>query len=271
MSEPEILAWDRQEDEPEKAYGYFVLYRDLGRTRTVAKVATEVNKSRDYLHKLATRWKWVQRAQAWDREEDRLYVEGLAEQRRDMAKRHARIAGALQAKLVARLQSLDASKLSPADIARWLEVATRVERLALLCPGGIGRQRVGPIVMALLLKPFGAWGQRAAMRFVLGPGVPREAGEFMDYISLVYRYFRPRLEPLPVFGDDALRRLTMPVLATVGDRDRMLDSHGTRRRLLHAVPHATVDMLPGAGHMIIGRSLPILGFLRQPEGTRPNV
>jgi hypothetical protein len=134
VSEPEILAWDRQEDEPEKAYGYFVLYRDLGRTRTVAKVATEVNKSRDYLHKLATRWKWVQRAQAWDREEDRLYVEGLAEQRRDMAKRHARIAGALQAKLVARLQSLDASKLSPADIARWLEVATRVERLALGLP-----------------------------------------------------------------------------------------------------------------------------------------
>ena len=172
---------------------------------------------------------------------------------------------------------LERAALVGASLGGWFAVdfATRhperVERLALLCPGGIGRQRVGPIVMALLLKPFGAWGQRAAMRFVLGPGVPREAGEFMDYISLVYRYFRPRLEPLPVFGDDALRRLTMPVLATVGDRDRMLDSHGTRRRLLHAVPHATVDMLPGAGHMIIGRSLPILGFLRQPEGTRPNV
>ncbi|MDG4796894.1 hypothetical protein [Micromonospora sp. WMMD1082] len=134
MSEPEILAWDRQHREPEKAYGYFVLYRDLGRTRTVAKVATEVDKSRDYLHKLATSWKWVQRAQAWDREEDRLYVEGLAEQRRDMAKRHARIASALQGKLVARLQSLKPEQLSVADIARWLEVATRVERLALGLP-----------------------------------------------------------------------------------------------------------------------------------------
>ncbi|SCG15488.1 hypothetical protein GA0070610_1721 [Micromonospora echinofusca] len=134
MSEPEILPWDRQHSEPERAYGYFVLYRDLGRTRTVAKVATEVNKSRDYLHKLATRWKWVQRAQSWDREEDRLYVEGLAEQRRDMARRHARIASALQGKIVTRLQNLDASKLSPGDIARWLEVATRVERLALGLP-----------------------------------------------------------------------------------------------------------------------------------------
>ncbi|TDB79607.1 hypothetical protein [Micromonospora sp. KC721] len=134
MSEPAILPWDRQTREPETAYGYFALYRDLGRTRTVAKVATEVNKSRDYLHNLATRWKWVQRAQAWDREEDRLYIEGLAEQRRDMARRHARIASALQSKLVTRLQNLDASKLSPADIARWLEVTTRVERLALGLP-----------------------------------------------------------------------------------------------------------------------------------------
>jgi hypothetical protein len=82
MSEPEILPWDRQHREPEKAYGYFALDRDLGRTRTVAKVAEQVHKSRDYLHKLATTWKWVQRAQAWDREEDRLYAESLAEQRR---------------------------------------------------------------------------------------------------------------------------------------------------------------------------------------------
>ncbi|MFU8873186.1 hypothetical protein [Micromonospora sp. SL4-19] len=134
MSEPEVLPWDRQRGEPEKAYGYFTLYRNLGRTRTVAKVAEQVHKSRDYLHKLATRWKWVQRAQAWDREEDRLYAEGLAEQRRDMARRHARVASALQAKLVARLQTLDASKLTPGDVARWLEVSTRVERLALGLP-----------------------------------------------------------------------------------------------------------------------------------------
>lgn len=134
MTEQAVLPWDRQDDEPEKAYSYFALYRDLGRTRTVAKAAAEVHKSRDYLHKLASTWRWVQRAQAWDREQDRLYSEGLAERRRDMAERHARIASALQAKIVARLQSLDPAKLTPNDIARWLEVATRVERLALGLP-----------------------------------------------------------------------------------------------------------------------------------------
>lgn len=134
MTEQAVLPWDRQDDEPEKAYSYFALYRDLGRTRTVAKAAAEVHKSRDYLHKLASTWRWVQRAQAWDREQDRLYSEGLAERRRDMAERHARIASALQAKIVARLQSFDPAALTPNDIARWLEVATRVERLALGLP-----------------------------------------------------------------------------------------------------------------------------------------
>lgn len=134
MSEPVVLPWDRQPQEPENAYAYFAVYRDMGRTRTVAKVADEVNKSRDYTHKIAAGWRWVQRSQAFDREQDRMYGEALAERRREMAERHARLASALQSKVVARLQSLDAATLTPADIARWLEVTTRLERLALGLP-----------------------------------------------------------------------------------------------------------------------------------------
>ncbi|MFI5495578.1 hypothetical protein [Actinoplanes sp. NPDC051859] len=134
MSETAVLPWDRQKQEPGPSYAYFTIYRDLGRTRTVARVADEVNKSRDYLHKIAAAWRWVQRAQAWDREQDRVYGEALTERRREMAERHARLASALQSKVVTRLQSLDASKLTPADIARWLEVTTRLERLALGLP-----------------------------------------------------------------------------------------------------------------------------------------
>lgn len=134
MDEPALLPWDRQSNEPGRVYSYFGIYRDMGRTRTVAKVATEVHKSRDYLHKVATTWRWVHRARAFDTEQDRQYGELLGERRKDMAERHARIAAALQGKIVTRLQSLDAQKLTPGDLARWLEVATRVERLALGLP-----------------------------------------------------------------------------------------------------------------------------------------
>lgn len=71
-----------------------------------------------------------------------------------------------------------------------------------------------------------------------------------------------RMQAVPRLGDDALARLTMPVLAIVGGRDAMLDSHETRRRLAHAVPGATVRLPPDAGHLVPGQTAAVLEFLR---------
>lgn len=73
---------------------------------------------------------------------------------------------------------LKRAALVGASLGGWfaLDFATRhperVERPALICPGGIGRQKAGAVLLALLLRPFGTWGQRASMRFALGPGLP---------------------------------------------------------------------------------------------------
>src|SRR5262249_30713992 len=133
--------------------------------------------------------------------------------------------------------------LAGTSLGGWLAVdyATRrpdrVDRMALMCPGGIGRQKTGFLFVALLLLPFGKRGRRAVMRHVLG--IPASAlahadaarQAFADYVALIDRSFRPRKERLPVFGDDALRRLAMPVLVIAGGRDVMLDSYGTSRRM----------------------------------------
>jgi pimeloyl-ACP methyl ester carboxylesterase len=85
---------------------------------------------------------------------------------------------------------------------------------------------------------------------------------FLDYLTVIHRHFRPRTQRLPVFSDDRLGTLTMPVLVIVGDRDAMLDSHDTVRRLDHAVPHSVTTLLPGVGHSIVGQAVPVLGFLK---------
>jgi pimeloyl-ACP methyl ester carboxylesterase len=141
----------------------------------------------------------------------------------------------------------------------------RVDRVALLCPGGIGRQKWGVLIAALLLKPFGPCGLRTTMRLASGGAPPvatPHAQEFADYLMLIHTHFRPRRERLPTFDDDALGRLGMPVLVIIGGRDRMLDSFGTRRRLELAMPHATVRLLPEAGHVLLGQSGVVLDFLR---------
>ncbi|GAA1103895.1 alpha/beta fold hydrolase [Nocardiopsis metallicus] len=137
----------------------------------------------------------------------------------------------------------------------------RVTRLALGCPAGVGPQRQWPILGAWLLMLFGRRGRERSVRFLLGLGRTGDKA-VVDAITEVFAQFRPRTETLPVFSDDALRGLGLPVQVTVGERDRMFDSARTARRFAECVPHARVRVLPGVGHGITGQTEPVLEFLR---------
>jgi hypothetical protein len=51
------------------------------------------------------------------------------------------------------------------------------------------------------------------------------------------------------------------MLAVVGARDRMLDTRATAKRLRSLVATATVTVLPEAGHLIAGYTIPVREFL----------
>ena len=136
----------------------------------------------------------------------------------------------------------------------------RVERLALLCPAGIGRQTIGRLAPAFFLSLLGARGRRRSAELITGLDA-REHGAVLDEIGRSFRGFRPRTERFPVFDDDRLRRLTMPVLAVVGARDRVFDSAGTARRLTGLTPRARAEVLPAAGHALLGQVPRVAEFL----------
>ncbi|QUH02926.1 alpha/beta fold hydrolase [Saccharopolyspora erythraea] len=141
----------------------------------------------------------------------------------------------------------------------------RVRRLALSCPLGLGRSRKGFLIEALLLSAFGRRGQRRAVARTLGPGLstmdPAAAEAFVEQVRLVSKHYRYRSSALPVFGDEALRRLRMPVHVLFGRLDVMVDAVESKRRLEAAAPHATVRLLPGIGHFIPDHSEVELEFL----------
>jgi pimeloyl-ACP methyl ester carboxylesterase len=141
----------------------------------------------------------------------------------------------------------------------------RVTRLALMAPGGVGRQKWSVLITAILLRPFGRRGRSILLRRALG--VPAgytvaspQAAALGAFTLLVHGQFRPRLDRLPLFSTQALAALDAPMLTIVGGRDAMVDSHQTKQRLEQA--GKIVRLLPDAGHLLPGQTQPILDFLR---------
>ena len=167
---------------------------------------------------------------------------------------------------------VDRASMVGVSLGGWLalDYATRrperVERVAAMCPGGIGRQRVGIVLATLVLRMCGSWGKRKLRERILGrapanPSPPVKA--FMDFVALMHQHFRPRMVKLPVFSDEALRGLNMPVLAIVGARDVLLDSAETKRRLERHAPKSEVVYLPEAGHVVPDHTGKIVAFLTE--------
>jgi pimeloyl-ACP methyl ester carboxylesterase len=138
-----------------------------------------------------------------------------------------------------------------------------VERLVLLCPAGIGRQK-NFLLIALPLMLLGPWGVRRVREMVFGrmrgepPPAVRPLIELMRQIG---RNIRPRIVRIPRLSDAELARLKAPMLVIVGGRDLLIDSEDTRRRLTKWAPHAEVVFVPEARHLIPGQTARILEFL----------
>jgi pimeloyl-ACP methyl ester carboxylesterase len=98
------------------------------------------------------------------------------------------------------LKGLSVSRASMvgASLGGWLalDYATRrpevVEKIAVLCPGGVGRQKVAVLFKLLFLQMLGKSGKRRAAELVLGrpPANPSPAIKaFGDFLTLIAQTF----------------------------------------------------------------------------------
>lgn len=129
--DPNTDPWERQPIESARNHGFFMLYRDFGRIRTVRQVAEVSNLSYAAMARLARCNKWVERAGLWDAEQDRIMNIRLYDAREEMAKRHAKIAGMMLEKGLERLRTLDPKMISPNALILLISEAAKIERAAL--------------------------------------------------------------------------------------------------------------------------------------------
>lgn len=142
-----------------------------------------------------------------------------------------------------------------ASLGAWLATKftirfpEKVDKLVLLCPAGIGTQNKTFIFTALFHMLFGEKGLRRLFKIINGNVDMPEI--MLKFQILIGKNFNTRKEAIPIFSDEELKRLTMPVFLFVGAKDIMLHSFETADRMKKLVPTARINILPNGGHSLI--------------------
>ena len=139
--------WERREIESTKAYEAFCTYRDMGRERSLSKVAEKLQKSETLMGRWSRTYDWVERAAKWDDEQDRIERETAQREQakaiKEMRKRHADLGNAMLIKAAQALKSIPINEIKPGDISRMVDVASKLERISRGDVGEVVEERDG--------------------------------------------------------------------------------------------------------------------------------
>lgn len=132
--------WDRLPNETAKQYEAFCVYRDLKNIadptsrRSIERAGEILGKSSRTIEPWSSTNNWVERAEAWDEDQERIKREiaqkVMQEDIRRMLKRQAEAGKFAQVKAVKALNKIPEEDIKPSDAARLLDVGSKLERIA---------------------------------------------------------------------------------------------------------------------------------------------
>lgn len=140
-----------------------------------------------------------------------------------------------------------------------IEFPERVEKLVLICPSGIYPARFSFLARAIGYSLLGKWGQARLKEFIFKNTPLSEDAE--QFVTLVGEYFNYRLGAPPLFKDEELKKLKMPVFYMAGVNDVLLDSGKTAERLQKFLPNLDVNLYEEKGHAVVNMAKEIIDFL----------
>lgn len=126
--------WERQPDETQLEWSIWQAYRDSypGAKPSYKDVAVSVGTTYGYVKKVARRWDFQVRMQAWISYCDKLTLDKRRQEVLDMNKEHIDMASRLRAKLSTAIDEIDPYSLAPKDINSLFKTVAELERKARL-------------------------------------------------------------------------------------------------------------------------------------------
>ncbi|MBR0577169.1 alpha/beta hydrolase [Proteiniclasticum sp. BAD-10] len=159
---------------------------------------------------------------------------------------------------------LEKTALTGNSLGGWmaLKFATafpqRVSSLTLLASAGLAPIREQ--FFHQVDQQLSASGTVTANSQILGAAqIPKEV---LDFMNLIIASYTP-IPSLPLFSEDELRHLTMPVLFIDGTEDPIIDGEASAQRLTQLLPQVTICLKPKTGHVIPDAMKEILPFLQR--------
>lgn len=141
----------------------------------------------------------------------------------------------------------------------------KVDNLVLLCPGGLAHEKISFLWKAIFYSLLGKWGQLQTLKLVGGGNISSTSSsgfeEDLAFSSLTFKYFIPRTSKMPLFSDESLNQLKMPILMLFGDSDQLIPAERSIKRLRQCAKQAKINLLPGMGHLIVNQADRIQKFL----------
>ena len=136
----------------------------------------------------------------------------------------------------------------------------RVLKLALESSTGIIKARISFIFKILLYAITGKADSRNMMK-LLNNNQPIQE-DILNFLNIMNTHYQYRTEVPPIFTDDELKKLNMPVFYIGGDHDALLNTKKSAQRLNKLVTKATTCILRDKGHSLTGTREWILPFLK---------
>ena len=128
VSDSKRHPWERRDGESTQAFEAFSIYRSQGVKRSHAKVAKESGKNITLMSRWSSRHDWVDRVRAYDAVISKEVVEDEKDAIVRMNRRHINESHKLQELVLQRIGKIRPEALTPTDVARWLDIAVKIER-----------------------------------------------------------------------------------------------------------------------------------------------
>lgn len=135
----------------------------------------------------------------------------------------------------------------------------KVSKLVLIAPSGIVPNKLSFVLKSIFYAMQGETGMKKIGKLITGMDELPDA--VIEFNKLIAAHFNPIIGALPVFSDEQLSKMNMPVLYMAGEFDVTSDTKKAVKRLKNSLKDPSINIVKNNGHVIYDTMKEVIPFI----------